>query len=138
MALPLVFVEGGLVADPELAYSQGGKAWARCRLVAKDRVRGDNGQWQDGDATFIDLVCFGKQAENLMESCSKGDTIVAQGRLKQREYEVDGQKRTSYQIVADSVAVALTWHPAIPDRADAAHNVSGDAWGGGQSDAAPF
>lgn len=122
--LPFTFVEGGLVADPELAFSQGGKAWARCRLVAKDRRRGDNGQWEDGDATFIDVVCFGKYAENLTESASKGDTVMVWGHLKQREYEVDGQKRTSYQIVAESVGVSLAWNPAKTERTTGTHSVS--------------
>ena len=112
MGLPSVFIEGGLVADPELAFSAAGKPWAKCRVVAKDRVRGDGGAWEDGDPLFIDVVCFGKYAENLMESCSKGDTVIVYGRMKERTRQAeDGSKRAAMQIVADAIGPSLLFHP---------------------------
>jgi single-strand DNA-binding protein len=122
MALPRVSLEGGLVRDPELRFTQAGKAWASCRVATKDRVRGADGQWTDGPATFIDVVCFGRIAENLAESAAQGDLIVVEGRLQQNDYEKqDGTKVTSYRIVADSIGVALTFGAAKTAR------VSGDA-----------
>ena len=134
--LPTVALEGGLVADPELAFSGAGKAWARCRVACKDRKM-EGGQWVDGDTTFIDVVCFGKVAENLTESASKGDTITVQGQLKQRDYEVDGVKRTSYQIVASSVGVSLAWNPAKTERTTGTTSAA-DPWGAKQVDEPPF
>ena len=136
--LPTVSLEGGLVADPELAFSGAGKAWARCRVACKDR-KNENGSWVDGESTFIDVVCFGKVAENLTESASRGDTITVQGHLKQRDYEVDGVKRTSYQVVATSVGVSLTWNPAKTERTSPTRTATAeDPWASKQAAEPPW
>lgn len=109
--LPVFAAEVGIVADPEIRFAQNGRAWATIRCVAKDRVRGENGQWSDGDPCFIDVV-VNQGAEHLADSVMKGDSLLVIGKLKQRHYEVDGQKRSSYQVTADSVGVSLRWGPA--------------------------
>ena len=115
--LPFVSAEGGLVRTPELAFSNAGKAWARARIACKERVRGQSGAWEDGPATYIDVVCFGRTAENLCESADTGDTIHAVGRLQMNEWEGDdGVKRSSFRIVADMVAVSLAFTPAPTQR----------------------
>jgi single-strand DNA-binding protein len=131
MALPIVSVEGGLIRDPELRFSGAGKPWAAMRIVAKDR-KNEGGTWVDGDPTFLDVVCFGKVAENVAESLQKGDAIVVVGRMKEREWTTDsGDKRTSMQLVADVVGAALTFHPVKIMKAEraAASTGSGDPWG---------
>ena len=69
--LPLVVGEFGLVADPEARFSASGTMWVTVRLVAKSRKRDQSGQWVDGDPCFIDMVAFGKVAENFAESVLK-------------------------------------------------------------------
>ena len=113
--LPTISGEFGIVADPELRFSDKGNAWAKLRCVAKDRVRDAMGQWADGDPVFIDIL-VNQGAEHLYESVVKGDTIIVLGKLKQREYEVDGQKRTVYQIAADAVGVSVRWGTAKTQR----------------------
>lgn len=121
--LPPIAGEFGIVADPEIRFSDKGSAWVKMRCVAKDRVRDANGVWADGDPCFIDVI-VNHGAENLYESVVKGDSVLVIGVLKQREYEVDGQKRTSYQIRADSVGVSVRWGTARTQK-------SIDASGGG-------
>lgn len=113
--LPPISGEFGIVADPEIRFSEKGNAWAKIRGVAKDRVRDAQGKWADGDPLFIDII-VNQGAENLAESVMKGDTLLVVGKLRQREYEVNGEKRTSYQISADSVGVSLRWGPAKTSR----------------------
>jgi single-strand DNA-binding protein len=113
----MTILEGGLVADPELAFSQQGKAWVRFRVACKDRVRGENGTWVDGDATFIDVVAFGKPAEHFVESVRKGDQVFVVGKLQQQEYEKDGQKRTSYRILADTFGPTMMFGTALTAKA---------------------
>lgn len=109
--LPPIAGEFGIVADPEIRFSEKGGAWVKMRCVAKDRVRDANGTWSDGDPCFIDVI-VNQGAEHLFDSVVKGDSIIVIGALKQREYEVDGQKRTSYQIRADAVGVSVRWGTA--------------------------
>lgn len=121
MALPIITGEFGVISL-DLKFSQKGNAWLKIRGVAKDRVRDASGQWADGDPLFIDII-VNQGSEHLCESVVKGDTVVVTGKLKQREYEVDGQKRTDIQIHADSVGVSTRWAPARTQRSIDANDV---------------
>ena len=114
--LPSINGEFGVVADPELRFSEKGNSWIKIRGVAKDRVRDSNGTWGDGDPLFIDIVT-NTGADNLFESIVKGDTITVAGKLKQREYEKDGEKRVVYEIRADYVGVSIRWTTAKTPKA---------------------
>ena len=113
--LPTITGTFGVVKEPEIKFSEKGTAWAKIRCSAKDRKRDANGQWTDGDALYINVI-VNAGAENLIESIAPGDSITVQGRLKMREYEVDGQKRQEYQIAADEVGVSVRWNPAKTPR----------------------
>ena len=108
--LPQINGEFGVVQDPELRFSDAGKAWLKIRGKAVSRKQ-VNGEWVDGDICFIDILCFQKLAENVYESVKKGSTIVVTGNLQMREYEKDGEKQKAYQISATSVGVALRYAP---------------------------
>ncbi len=111
--LPSVVGEFVIVADPELRFSTDGKPWAKIRGVAKDRRKNASGEWEDGDVCFIDILVNGKTAELLIESATKGDSIVVQGKLNYRQWESDdGRKNQSYTIRADSVGVSTRFSTA--------------------------
>jgi single-strand DNA-binding protein len=109
--LPIITGEFGVVGDPEIRFSEKGSAWLKVRGVAKDRVRDANGTWGDGDPLFIDIL-VNNGAENLYDSIVKGDSIIVTGKLKQREYEHNGEKRVDIQIRAESVGVSTRWNSA--------------------------
>lgn len=140
--LPFISGEFGVVADPEIRFSDKGSAWIKIRGIAKDRVRDANGTWGDGDPLFIDIVT-GMGAEHLFDSIVKGDTITVSGKLKQRQYDKDGEKRTVMEIRADSVGVATRWAPAkTPGALATGNNIEAakETLGGVEidTDAAPF
>lgn len=146
MALPRVTLEGGLVRAPEIRFTTAGKSWASMRVATKDRVRGADGQWTDGPTTYIDVVCFGRVAENLVESVTQGDLVTVEGRLQQNDYEkADGTKVTSYRIVADAIGVSLLFNQArtprvtgeAPAAKAAAAPAGDDPWGSGWGAGAP-
>ena len=122
MALPVITGEFGVISL-DLKFSQKGSAWLKIRGIAKDRVRDANGQWGDGDPLFIDII-VNQGSEHLCESVVKGDTVIVTGKLKQREYEIDGQKRVDIQIHADSVGVSTRWAPARTQRSIDANGVA--------------
>jgi len=115
MMLPHVSGEFGVVADPEIRFSERGNGWAKIRGVAKDRKRDATGNWVDGDPLFIDIV-VSTGAEHIVESVVKGDTIIASGRLVMREYEHNGERKVSYQINADAIGPSTRWAPAITQK----------------------
>jgi single-strand DNA-binding protein len=116
MGLPRISGEFGIVQDPDIRFSDGGKCWAKLRVVAKKRERDSSGQWVDGTPLFIDCVVFG--AEHLAESVSKGDSVVIEGVLEQQEWvdKESGEKRSAFRIVADSVGVSTRWATARTPR----------------------
>lgn len=119
--LPRIDGEFGVVGEPKLRFSAKGNGVFSARIVAKDRVRDQNGVWADGEPCFLDLVLFGMGAENAAESILSGDTIVVSGKLQMREWTNDqGEKRTSYQIVADSIGMSMKWNPAPSQKKDRA------------------
>jgi single-strand DNA-binding protein len=67
----------------------------------------DSGEWLNS-ADFFNIVAWFKLAENCAESLAKGDRVLISGRLSQENWEdKEGQKRTSFRIVANVVAPSL-------------------------------
>lgn len=92
----LVVLTGRLTRDPELKYGQSGKAYSRFSL-AVDRP------FSKGEADFINCVAFGKTAELVGEYLRKGRKVGVNGKLQMSRYEVNGEKRTSYDVLVDSI-----------------------------------
>jgi len=141
MALASISGEFGVVSDPEIRFSDSGKAWAKFRGVTKERVRDAQGNWTDGKATFLDILCFGKEAENLTESVLKGDSVIVIGRMQQNEWTDDeGSKRVNYQVVADMIGPSLKWTAAKTQRMmeQGAVDTAASVLGGEVLETAPF
>ena len=106
MALPQITItEATLVADPELRYANNGNSVTNFRVASNSRRKNQQtGQWEDGDTTFLSVSAFGGLGENVAARFKKGQRVNITGQLKQREYEKDGQRRTVYEVTANSVA----------------------------------
>lgn len=140
MSLASVIGEFGIVTEPQPRFSDAGKVWVSFRAVSKERVRGSDGAWTDGNRTFTDIVAFGKEAENLVESAKVGDTVLIIGKLQQREWvEDDGTKRTSYRVVADQIGMSLKWSAYAPKNTpERAVKAAEDILGASELDSVPF
>jgi single-strand DNA-binding protein len=99
-----VIMIGRLVRDPEIRYTQTGKAVASMYLAVDrrfSRQAQENGQQT---ADFIPLVAWNKLAEICGNNLAKGRRIGIEGRLQSRNYETkDGQKRTALEVVVDEL-----------------------------------
>ena len=96
-----VILVGRLAQDPEVRYTQGGKAVASFNL-AVNRFGGGSAQKESAD--FIPIVAWEKLAEICGNNLTKGSQIVVEGRLQIRSYETqDGQKRRVSEVVAQSI-----------------------------------
>jgi len=110
----LIQGEFKIVTDPEYRVSErAGKpsAWLKIRGMNKPRTQDANGAWVDGEPLFMDII-IGQGAEHLFESVVKGDAIIVTGKLKQRNYEFNGQQRTTIDLIADTVGVSTRWGTA--------------------------
>ena len=108
--LPLVTIEGRVVADPELRFSNSGVAVGKLRLVASSRKKNESGEWVDDKTLWLDTTMFKQLAENTVESVVKGDLVTVVGRLQTEEWTTqEGEKRSKIALIADSVAVSLAF-----------------------------
>lgn len=95
----LVVLMGNLTRDPELKYIPSGTAVCEVTLAVNDRVK-RGGDYVD-EATFVEVTFFGRTAEVCCEYCSKGSSILIDGRLKLDQWEKDGQKRSKLRVIGD-------------------------------------
>jgi single-strand DNA-binding protein len=108
---------GNLVDDPELRFTNNGIAVANLRVAVTQRIQQD-GEWRDGDTSFLKVNVWRGQAEHLADSLSKGDRVMVTGRLRQRSWETpEGDKRAVTEIEADEVGASLKWATAKVERA---------------------
>lgn len=97
-----VILMGNLTKDPEIRYTPGGTAVTSFRMAINHRFK--QGEEFREDVCFVDIVVFGKQAENCSQYLNKGNGVIIEGRLQERRWQTeDGQKRSKHEVVAQSV-----------------------------------
>lgn len=90
-----VILMGRLTRDPELKYSQTGKAYCRFTVAI-------NREFNREEVDFINCLAFGKTAETIAEWLGKGRRIALQGRIQTGNYEnKNGDKVNTFEVVAD-------------------------------------
>jgi single-strand DNA-binding protein len=110
-------IVGNLVDDPELRFTNNGIAVANLRVAVTQRIQQD-GEWRDGDTSFLKVNVWRGQAEHLADSLAKGDRVMITGRLRQRSWETpEGDKRSVIEIEADEVGASLKFATAKVERA---------------------
>jgi single-strand DNA-binding protein len=96
-----VTLVGRLTKDVDLRFTQTGKAVASGTLAVNRTFKGANGEQE---ADFINLVIWGKSAENTANYTKKGSMIGITGRIQVRNYENQEGKRVYVtEVVAESV-----------------------------------
>jgi single-strand DNA-binding protein len=124
-----VTVVGNLTRDPELRYTTSGRGVASFGLAVNRRYQ-QNGEWQEV-TSFFNVVAWGDLGENLAASVEKGARVIVTGRLEQRSYEKDGEKKSIVEIVADEAGPSLRWAQAQVERISRDSNSSSSSSGGG-------
>lgn len=100
-SLNVVALIGNLTKDPELRHTPAGTAVTSLRIAVNDRVK-RQGEWTDA-AYYFDVIVWGNQAEACVQYLAKGRRVGVDGKLTWREWEKDGVKRQSVEIVANGV-----------------------------------
>lgn len=96
-----IVLVGRLTKDPDLRYTQSGKAVCNFTL-AVDRPFKSQGGKQEAD--FIAIQVWDKRAESSAKYLAKGKQAAVEGRLQIRSYDDNsGQRRWVTEVVANSV-----------------------------------
>ena len=92
-----VILLGRLTADPEIRYTQAGKAVASLTIAVNRGFGSDS-------ADFINCVAFEKLAEIIGNNLSKGSQVLVEGRMQNRSYENNqGEKRFITEVVLNNI-----------------------------------
>ena len=112
MALPVITFEGR-VNKSELRYTPGGDPVLNLDIACNSRkFNKDTNQWEDGDVYWINgASLWGRKAEAANESISVGSIVTGSAKLRTRQYEKDGQRRSATDHMIESVGVV-----AMPSR----------------------
>ena len=96
-----VILIGNVGGDPETRYMPNGNAVTNITLATTDSWKDkQTGQLQER-TEWHRVVLFGKVAEIAGEYLRKGSQCYIEGRLQTREWEKDGVKRYTTEIVVD-------------------------------------
>ena len=97
-----ITIMGRLTRDPELRMTQSQTQVVSFTLAVDRDFGGRDGGEKQTD--FIDCVAWRQTAEFVSKYFTKGRMAVVSGRLQSRKWETrDGDKRTSWEVVADNV-----------------------------------
>lgn len=97
-----IILIGNLTRNIELRYTPSGTPVGSFGLAVNRRFK--QGDELNEDVLFVDVVVFGKQAENAAKYLSKGSKATIEGRLQQRRWETEaGEKRSKHEVVAENI-----------------------------------
>ncbi len=106
----VITVVGRIVNIPKRRQTEAGISVTNFRLASTARRQDrDSKQWVDGDTLFLNVSCWRQLADNVARSVIKGDPVIVRGRVFTRPFELDGQKRQSYDMEANAVGADLSW-----------------------------
>lgn len=99
-----VIMMGNLTRDPELKYTPNAKPICDLSLALNYTWKGPDGQKKE-EVSYIDVVTFGKQAENAAQYLKKGRSVIIEGRLQQDRWEdkASGQKRSKVKVIGERI-----------------------------------
>ncbi len=97
-----IILIGNLTRDPEVRYTPQGTSVCNFGIAVNRKYK--QGDEVKEEVTFINIVVFGKQADTCGQYLNKGRAVLVEGRLQERRWETeDGQKRSKYEVVAQTV-----------------------------------
>jgi single-strand DNA-binding protein len=93
-----VVLIGRLTRDPELRYTQSGKAFATFTLAVDRKFT------KEKQADFIPCMAWDKLAEMIGNNLAKGRRVGVEGHLQTRTYDAkDGSKRSAFEVVVNEL-----------------------------------
>ena len=95
-----VTLMGNLTRDPELRTTPNGSNVCSFSLAVNRTWKNANGEQQEA-VDYIDCNIWGKPAEIINQYMNKGSGILVSGRLQQRSWEQEGQKRSKVEVVVE-------------------------------------
>lgn len=140
----MVTVVGTMTEDATLRFTASGVAVLGMTLACNERrYNKATQQFEDGQATFLDVSLWRQPGENAAE-LRRGTRVIAVGVLKQRSFEDrDGNKRTVMEMEAEELGPSSKFAVVTSTKSSGSSSSSGsrepayaagsssDPWGSG-------
>lgn len=95
-----VILMGNLTRDPETRTTPNGQSVTNFSLAVNRTWKGQDGNTQES-VSYIDCVAWARTGEVIAQYMQKGRPILVSGRLDQRSWEQDGQKRSKVEVIVE-------------------------------------
>lgn len=101
MSVNKVFILGNVGRDPETRYMPSGDAVTNMSVATSDKYKDKQSGEMKEVVEWHRIAFFGKLAEVAGQYLKKGSKVHIEGRLRTREWEKDGEKKNSTEIIAE-------------------------------------
>lgn len=108
-----VTLAGNLTGDPEMRFTNTGKAVANFTVAVNRRTKNGD-KWEDVLEGYFHCTCWGKLAENAASSLAKGQRVILSGKLAQRNWKDSDEAGrqgsiTVVEVQVDDIGPSLKW-----------------------------
>lgn len=93
---------GRLGNDPQIKNFESGKQMATFSLATNETYYNNKGEKVD-DTQWHNIVAWGKKTKIIDDYLKKGSEIALEGKLVNRSYEKDGEKRYVTEIIMNEL-----------------------------------
>lgn len=101
-----VQILGNLARDPEVRYTQSGRAVATFTVAVTNTYIDSTTNETKEQTAFVNCVAWGKLGE-ATGNYRKGNRLFVEGRIQTRSYETqDGQKKYVTEVIAGFVGIS--------------------------------
>lgn len=124
-------ITGNLVKS-EFTFSKANKPLWRGRVAVNHRRKNQQGTYEDSGTSWVSVTAFGHLAENAANKLQDRTLVSVSGRMETREWEKDGNKGASLEMIADTLSEAVLPWPDKNNTAPsaAAQSAPSDPWTG--------
>ncbi|WP_026449195.1 single-stranded DNA-binding protein [Actinopolyspora mortivallis] len=105
-----VTLVGEVLSVPKSRQTRSGNQVVSFRMVSiARRFDRTSRRWVDGDRVYATVHCWKELAQGVLSSLDKKDPVVVTGKLRTREYEVEGQRRVTAEVEASAVGLDVLY-----------------------------
>lgn len=111
----LVYLIGRLAEDPVVKEFEDGKSMLTINVAVQRSYKNDKGLY---DVDFIRCILWNGIANHTSEYCKKGDLVGVKGKIQNRSYEDEGEKKYITEVIVDKVSFLASKREDIEDDED--------------------
>jgi len=91
---------GNVVRDPEIKYTPSGTAVCNFTVACSEKWKDKNTGEMNEKTEFVRCVAWERLGEICGEFLSKGKQVYIEGKLQTRQWEKDGERKYTTEVVA--------------------------------------